>query len=297
MQRDLEIDLLRSFVAVATHSNFTRAATAVGRTQSAVSLQIRRLEQIVGDAVFERTRQSVEITRTGEALLVYANRILKTNDEALAHLKRPEAAGLVRIGAPDDYATCLLPPILAQFSAQYPLIRIEVTCDNGCDLLQMQQNGELDLVVSTHPIDDVSGRVVRREPLHWVASSGFADNPEAPLSLVLYQQGCVCREIALQALNQIDRSWHIAYSTRSLALIESAVRNGSGVSVMEVSTVPDDLRIIDGSAGLPSLPDVVISVHQPPGNDATHISLAAEFLIEELSRRPQMRSQSSRQTP
>ncbi|MCP4319083.1 MAG: LysR family transcriptional regulator [Hyphomicrobiales bacterium] len=285
MQRDLEIDLLRTFVAVASHTNFTRAAAAVGRTQSAVSLQIRRLEQIVGRSVFERTRQSVEITRTGEALLVYANRILKTNDEAISLFRQPDAAGLMRIGTPDDYATCLLPPILAQFSQRYPLIRIEVTCDNGCDLLQMQKKGQLDLVVATHPLNDVSGQAVRREPLHWVAAPGFVDNPDAPLPLVLYQQGCVCRELALRALNKVDRQWHIAYSTRSIALIESAVRNGSGVSVMEQSTIPDHLRIIDGNAGFPALPEVVISVHQNPGNVPPHIALTAEFLLAELARR------------
>ncbi len=110
MKHDLEIDLLRSFVAVAVHRNFTRAGQAVGRTQSAVSLQIKRLEGIVGKQLFERTRQSVSVTHMGEALLVYANRILAANDAALSYIQRPEAEGLIRIGAPDDYATFLCPP-------------------------------------------------------------------------------------------------------------------------------------------------------------------------------------------
>lgn len=285
MQRDLEIDLLRSLVAVAAHANFTRAANAIGRTQSAVSLQIKRLEEIVGRRVFERTRQSVEITPTGEVLLVYANRILKMNDEALSHIVKPEAAGLVRIGAPDDYATCLLPPILARFSKAYPLVRIEVSCDNSCDLLHMQTEGELDLVVATHILQDVTGQVARREPLHWVAAPGFVDDPSRPLSLVLFPHGCVCRDLALRALNQIDRSWHIAYSTRSLAVIDSAVQSGSGVSVMELSTIPPGLHIVDGRAGFPPLPDVTISVHRRTGDQATHVSLAADFLLTGLAKR------------
>lgn len=284
MQRDLEIDLLRSFVAVAAQSNFTRAATAVGRTQSAVSLQIKRLEEIIGESLFERTRQSVTITRAGETLLVYANRILKTNDEALSHLTRPEAAGLVRIGAPDDYAARLLPDILARFSSDYPLIRIEVTCDNSVDLLEMQRKGALDIVVATHPLHDVAGQVARREPLHWVASSRFVDDPDKPLPLVLFPAGCVCRALALAALDQGDRKWSVAYSTRSLVLIESAVASGSGVSVMEASTIPESLRIIDGQPGFPPLPDVAISVHHRPSDQSAQILLAADFLFGELGK-------------
>jgi len=284
MQRDLEIDLLRSFVAVAAHSNFTKASVAIGRTQSAVSLQIKRLEEIVGKRLFDRSRNSVAITRTGEALLVYANRILATNDAALSHIQRPAAEGLVRIGTPDDYATVLLPPILAAFAKDYPLVRFEVVCDNACNLLPLLDSEELDLVVATHRHDVVAGRVARYEPMHWVASPGYIDDPENPLSLVLFPQGCVCREIALGALKNIDRDWHVAYSTRSIALIEKAVLAGSGVTVMEASTIPAGLRIVDGLASFPSLPEVAISVHQGSGRVAEHVSLAADFILTELGK-------------
>lgn len=286
MIRDLDIDLLRSFVAVAAHRNFTRAGKAIGRTQSAVSLQIKRLEEIAGRPLFERSRHLVEITLTGEALLVYAHRILKLNDEALSHMARPEAAGLVRIGTPDDYATILLPPIIAQLTREYPRIRVEITCENGTDLLRMQARDELDLVMSTHPLNDVAGEVARRESLHWVAAPGYVDDPDAPLSLVLFPQGCVCRDIALQALNGIDRDWHIACSTRSIDLIEKAVISGSGVSVMEVSTIPDTLQIIDGSSGFPPLPGVVIAVHRRDDMAAPHVGLAADFILRHLQRQP-----------
>jgi DNA-binding transcriptional LysR family regulator len=285
MQRDLEIDLLRSFAAVAAHTNFTRAAHAIGRTQSAVSLQIKRLEDIVGRRLFDRSRNSVTITQTGEALLVYANRILAANDAALSHIQRPAAEGLVRVGAPDDYATFLLPPILTSFAKEHPLVQFEVTCDNACDLLPMLDDGELDLVLATHPRDDVAGRIARYEPLHWVAAPDYVDDPDEILSLVLFPNGCVCREIALKALKNIDRNWRVAYSTRSIALIEQAVLSGSGVSVMEASTIPAGLRIVDGEAKFPPLPEVVISVHQISGRSAEHISLAADFLLAELGRR------------
>jgi DNA-binding transcriptional LysR family regulator len=283
MKRDLEIDLLRSFVAVAVHRNFTHAAQSIGRTQSAVSLQIKRLEDIVEKRLFERSRQSVSITQVGEALLVYANRILATNDAALSHLKRPEAEGLVRIGAPDDYATFLIPPILAALRKENPRLQFEVTCDNATDLLPMLSQGQLDVVIATHRPKAVAGQIARYEPLHWVASPDFMDDPDAPLSLVLFPTGCVCREIALDALQRIDRSWHVAYSTRSLGLIEKAILDSPSVSVMEASVIPPGLKIVDGQAGLPPLSEVVISVHRSNLCDV-HVSFAADFILERLGR-------------
>lgn len=281
MKHDLEIDLLRSLVAVAAHRNFTRAAQSVGRTQSAVSLQIKRLEEIVGKRLFDRSRQSVSITHVGETLLVYANRILAANDAALSHIQRPEAAGIVRVGAPDDYATFLLPPILSDISKDHPRLKFEVSCDNACDLLPMLEQGDLDVVVATHPPNAVAGQIARYEPLHWVASPSYIDDPRTPLSLVLFPSGCVCREIALDALKQIDRPWHVAYSTRSIGLMEQAMLEGSGVSVMEASIIPQSLKIIDGQTGFPALSEVVISVHQSETSEP-HVALVADILLAKL---------------
>ena len=283
MKRDLEIDLLRSFVSVAAHRNFTKAAHAIGRTQSAVSLQIKRLEEIVGKRLFERSRQSVSITPVGEALLVYANRILATNDAALSHIQQPEAGGLVRIGTPDDYATFLLPPILSALTKEHPRLQFEVTCDNACDLLPMLDQGQLDVVVATHRPNDVAGQIARYEPLHWVAAPDYADDPEMPLSLVLFPTGCVCRDTALDALKRIDRPWRVAYSTRSIGLMERAILESSGVSVMEASIIPAGLKIIDGHPGFPPLPEVVISVHQSNTSEL-HVGLVADFILAKLGR-------------
>lgn len=281
MKQDLEIDLLRSFVAVAVHRNFTRAGQAVGRTQSAVSLQIKRLEGIVGKPLFDRTRQSVSITHMGEALLVYANRILAANDAALSYIQRPEAEGLIRIGAPDDYATFLLPPILAAIEKVHPRLQFEVMCDNACDLLPLLDQRDLDIVVATHRPDAVAGRIARYEPLHWVASPDYVDDPEAPLSLVLFPTGCVCRDIAMEALQRIDRPWRVAYSTRSIGLMEKALLESAGVSVMEFSTIPAGLKIVDGQTGFPPLSDVVISVHQPNTSEP-HVCIVADFILAKL---------------
>ncbi|MFQ1699784.1 LysR substrate-binding domain-containing protein [Loktanella agnita] len=284
MKRDLEIDLLRSFVAVAAHRNFTQAATAIGRTQSAVSLQIKRLEDIVGKQLFERSRQSVVITHVGETLLVYANRILATNDAALSHIQDPEAAGLVRVGAPDDYATLLLPPILSRLRKAYPRLQFEITCDNTRELLLQLERGALDVVVATHLRQDAAGEIARYEPLHWVAAPDYQNDPATPLSLVLFPAGCVCRDIALEALRRVDRRWHIAYSTRSIGLMQQAILENAGVSVMEASIIPAGLKVIDGQNGLPSLPDVAISIHRSNAHRA-QVSLVADHLLAKLGGR------------
>ncbi|ARE84276.1 HTH-type transcriptional regulator GltC [Roseovarius mucosus] len=281
MHRDLEIALLRSFMAVAAHLSFTKAAHSVSRTQSAVSLQIKRLEEIVGKPLFERTRQSVSITPTGEALKVFAKRILIANDTALSQIRHPEAEGRVRIGAPDDYATLVLPILLSIINAEHPRLQIEVVCENTPDLLRMIDSGDLDVAVGVHTPESVSGQIICYEPLHWVASPGYTDDPETALSLVLWPPDCASRVVALDALKQTERKWRIAYSTRSMALIEGALLNGSGIGVMEASCIPASLQIVDGQIGLPPLPDIAISIHcsndNEPNNDLVSRIIKGSF--------------------
>lgn len=278
MQRDLEIDLLRSFMAVATCLSFTKAAQSVSRTQSAVSLQIKRLEEIVGKPLFERTRQSVAITPAGEALKVYAKRILLANDAALSQIRYPEAEGRVRIGAPDDYATLVLPKILSMIGAQHPRLRIEVVCENTPDLLRALNRGDLDIAIGVHTPGSVSGQIICYEPLHWVAAPGFTDDPEASLSLALWPHDCASRVVAMDALKQTDRTWRVAYSTRSTGLIERALLDGSTLGVMEASCIPASLQIVDGQIGLPPLPEIAISLHCSD-DSAPNNELVSEIIL------------------
>jgi len=282
MQRDLDLDLLRTFVAVAHHRNFTRAAETVGRTQSAVSMQVKRLEEITGVPVFERTRTTVDLTPAGETLLGYALRLLRLNDEALARLHEPDANGLVRIGAPDDYASCLLPPVLAAFSKAYPLIQVEVTCESSHELPALLREGRIDLALASHAPDSPTGSAIRHEPLHWVAAPDFTCEPDAILPVVAAPQGCVCRAQALQALDAIGRPWRMAYTTRSLALIQSAVAAGLGVAALEAATISETLVVLDGRPGFPHLPGVVIGLHGAPGRHTRAVDLAAEHITRDL---------------
>lgn len=282
MQRDLEIDLLRAFVAVAEQQNFTRAGVILGRSQSAVSLQIKRLETIVGLELFYRTKKTVKITQSGETLKIYADRLLSLNDEALSCMKEPEANGLVRIGAPDDYATYLLPDLLSSLSRKHPRIQIEVTCENSTELLPLFKQAALDLILTTHQLNGVSGEVLRRERVHWVAARDFIVPETEAVPLVLFSAGSAVRTLAMEALGKMQKPWRIAYSTRSISLIENAVKTGAGVAVMEASIIPKGFKILDGSDGFPSLPDVMMCLHSQSVKNSPAIKLAYEHLKKEL---------------
>ncbi|KAA5605784.1 LysR family transcriptional regulator [Roseospira marina] len=254
----------------------------MGRTQSAISMQVKRLEEIVGVAMFARTRTTVDLTPAGETLLGYALRLLRLNDEALARLHEPEANGLVRIGAPDDYTSVLLPPVLAAFSKAYPLIQVEVTCESSQDLPPLLNEGRIDLALASHAPDSPVGAAIRHEPLHWVAAPDFTCEPDAILPVVAAPQGCVCRAQALQALDSIGRPWRMAYTTRSLALIQSAVSAGLGVAALEAATIAEPLVVLDGRPGFPPLPGVVIGLHSPPGRRNRAVDLAADHIARGL---------------
>jgi len=209
MRRDFEIDLPRSFAAVAAHRSFTRASWVIGRTQS------------------------VAITHAKEALLGYANRTLAANDGALSHLQRSEAEGLVRIDAPDDYATLLLQPILSAIVKVHPHLQFKVTCDDPNDLLPMLEQGHFDVVMAPHRPKTVAGHIARYEPLHRVTSPDFIDDSDVPLSLVLFPTGCACRDVALDVLKRIERPWRVTYSMRRIGLMEKSILESSSLSVME----------------------------------------------------------------
>lgn len=275
MRRNLDIDLLRSFVALAEAESFTRAAAGLGRTQSAVSMQLKRLEDGLQRRLVERDTRKLRLTRDGEALLGYARRILRINDEAVAHFAEPALDGVVRLGTPDDYASHLLPGVLAGFTRQHPRVRVEVSCANGLDLLPQLREDGLDLALVTQHARMPAGETVRRERLRWVGAARSAPTAEDPLPLALYSEGCVCRAIALAALDAAGRRWRIAYSSRSISVLQSAVLEGIALSVMEHSIVPDGARVLGEADGLPSLPEVEVTLHRragPASRAADHLA-------------------------
>jgi DNA-binding transcriptional LysR family regulator len=287
-----ELDLLRTFVAVADNGGFTRAAERVGRTQSTVSLQIKRLEEGLGCRVFEREGGGrggePRVTPGGEILLNYARQILHLCDEARSRIVEPDIEGTVRLGTPEDFATVYLPDILARFARAHPRVALEVNCDFTVNLLDGFSKGEYDLVLFKRepqgriglPHSGPTGGIgLWREVLVWAASPRLVLDEQQPLPLVLAPSPDVYRKRALATLDAARRSWRIVYTSPSLAGLQAAVGAGLGITVLPKGMVPTGLVIFgQHEHGLPSLPDTEMVLYRAPG----HLSRPAKLLAEHI---------------
>jgi DNA-binding transcriptional LysR family regulator len=267
MIRDLDVDLLRAFVTVVDAGGFSAAAERLLRGQSAISLQIKRLEERLGVRLMERNPRRIALTSEGELILDHARRILALNDELVARVREPELSGLVRLGAPEDFATSHLPRVLARFARAHPRVSLEVTCELTLEILERFSNGGLDLaLVKREPSVGVVGTRVWREPLVWAATSRDLALAPGPLPLAVSPRPCVYRKRATDALDAAGRPWRIAYTCGSLAGTHAAVRAGLGVTVLPKEMVPPDLSILDGEAsGLPDLRDTEMALIEAHG--------------------------------
>ena len=255
---NLDLDLLRAFVTVSESRSFTRAGERLGRSQSAISLQVRRLEDLVGEPLFQRDARRVSLTDKGEVFLAQARRLLRVNDDIVAALAADEVEGEVRLGAPEDFATAHLPAVLGAFARSHPRIALSVTCDLTLRLLDKISAGELDLaLVKREPLGWDLGVRVWREPLVWVGRDGDELASGKAVSLVVAPAPCVYRRRATSALDEAARAWRVAYTSPSLAGQLAALRAGLGVSVLPRAMAPDDLAILGGA---PELADTEIAL-------------------------------------
>jgi DNA-binding transcriptional LysR family regulator len=260
--RDLELELLRTFVAVVDGGGFTRAAERLHRTQSTVSQQLKRLEDRLDSPLLERNTRNVTLTERGELLLGYARRLLALNDEALGALAETRLQGRVRLGSAQEVADGGLADLLAHFSRLHPGVALEVRVDANLKLRDEVERGELDLAVvfqePGHPHNGVRCEVIDRLRRVWVTSPAFTPAADEPLPLILAHGPCIFRNAVLGTLDAIGRPWRIALSTPSLAGMRAAMRAGLGVGVRTDRWLESDLVILDD--GLPPLPDVELAL-------------------------------------
>ena len=282
--RTLDLDLLRCFVTIAETGSFTRAGERLRRTQSTISLQVKRLEDQLGRAVFVRSPRSLGLTPAGERLLGPARQLLRLNDAAIAELFEPDMTGRVRLGVPEDFATAHLPAVLAAFAKAHPLVELEVTCDLTLNLLERFHQGAFDLVlVKREPSAPLEGSRVWREPLVWVARDQRAAAGQGCVPLVVSPEPCVYRRRAVAALEAIGRDWRIAYTSTSLAGSQSAVNAGLGITVLPREMVPPYLTAITDDPALPPLYDTEIALIEAPGLSSTAHRLA-QHIVAALER-------------
>jgi DNA-binding transcriptional LysR family regulator len=267
-RRMLDPDLLRAFVAVADHGSFPRGAAALNRTQSAVSMQVQRLEGAIGAAVLDRSRRGLRLTPAGEVLLGYARRILSVSAEAMGRLRDLQVEGIVRLGVMEDYGTRLVPPLLAGFAAAHPRIQVEMV--TGLTTPMLPRLGErFDLVLAMHAAGDGGGTFLRREQAVWAAgrdvAAEAAGDGSGPLALALYPQGCLFRAWAMAALDAAARPWRLAFVSHSLAAVTAIAAQGLAVTVVKAGLLPPELRRLGDRDGLPPLPEADIRLHRAPG--------------------------------
>lgn len=260
MSLSLEIDLLRSFAAIADARSLSRAASRVGRTQSALSQQMKRLEDIVDQPLFQRTGRGVVLTSPGERLLVHAQRMLRLHDEALADLSGRGLSGSIRFGCPDDYAAVFLPPLLRQFASQHPHALVEVVCGPTPRLVEQLEKRAVDLAMISLPDDRANDAIIRREPLVWIGYPGLDSAHFDPLPLALSDPDMLDHAAACDALQRAGRAYRVAYASSSLAGLIALVRSGQAFAVVTQTAVPPDLSVLNTDPALPSLPAVGITL-------------------------------------
>jgi DNA-binding transcriptional LysR family regulator len=287
MPHGLDDGLLRSFVAVAETGSFTAAAQRVHRSQSAISQQMRRLEEIAGAALLHRDSRQVALSDQGEVFLAYARRLLRLQDEALAAVNDRARPYALRVGMPDDYAEAVLPRILPAFAARHPNVRPHVHCTMSSQLLRRMAAGELDLAITIRHAGQGSGQAtgetIRQEELAWVAGPDYADAPDAPLPLALFPEGCPYRARGINALLQAGRDWQLIYTTQSPTGIRIAVERQGAVTVNATRTTPANWRVMGPPDGLPELPTVDLELHRAPTAPAQPTEDFVELLTETLA--------------
>lgn len=254
----LESDVLRTFVAIAIadSGSFTHTAAQVFRSTAAVSLQIKRLEETLGQRLFSREARRVQLTAEGELLLGYARRLLKLNEEAVARFLTPTLTGRVRFGTPNDIGDRVLPSVLTLFARSHPAVEVEVNVGRSVDLMAKLDAGELDLTLinaGNDGLDDARGEVIYSQELVWAVRDGGLAMQRSPLPLALANPGCSWRRTALDALDRQGLAYRIAYSCEQCAGQEAAMTADLAIAPFPRSLVKPPLRRLGAEQGLPAL--------------------------------------------
>lgn len=255
MSHALDIDQLRTFLAIAELGSFTKAGEAVHKTQSAVSMQMRRLEERVGRPIFIKDGRHSRLTEEGLRLVEFARRMIQLNDETLSAFNGKKEIGYVKFGVPDDYADRLLPQVLAAFNRLNPSIEVLVECASSARLTDSIREGALDVAITTSgDTQELRGEIIRREQLHWVTSPEHSAHTQEILRLALGPATCGWRRLAMEALDRISRRYRVSYTSGSASALVGAVQAGLAVTVIPESAIREGMRLLDERDGFPALP-------------------------------------------
>jgi len=263
MARNLDLALLRTFVAVADRASMTVAANILNLTQGAVSQQVRRLEDLFGAALFERDRRGLRLTPSGERLLGKARWMVGLNDDLWADMTGTAVGGKVRLGGPYDLVGSCLAPILKTYADACPQVEVSLTCASSPDLTAALARGDVDLALIEEPLGPSDGECLCVERLVWVGAKGGRAHLKQPLPVSMVADSCAFRPAVLDALQRDGRGWRTVFESGSIEATTATVRADLAVTAWLAFTVPWDLEILPVEAGLPGLPPFAVNLHFP----------------------------------
>jgi DNA-binding transcriptional LysR family regulator len=280
--RNIDLDLLRTFVAVVECHSMRSAATEVRRSQAAVTQQMQRLAEQLGRPLFERAGRGVQLTAEGQKLLGYARRMLALHDEMLYALSGLGPSGQIRLGAPHDVTESILPDLLTRLAQRYPDLQVAIHTGRSPDLLKALRAGELDLTIAIALDEpDMRSVVLRTSPIVWLAASTFQFDPREPLPLIVAEDWTYFRRMAIETLDRAGMPWRIHYTAPNVVGIRAAVRAGLGVMARSIEMLGPDLRVLGNAERLPPLPDVSFRLYLGPRN----VSPLARQIFESIEQR------------
>lgn len=282
MPTPLDLDQLHTFVIIADTGSFTRTAGEVHRTQSAVSMQMRRLEERIGRPLFEKDGRTNRLTEDGEKLLAYARRMIRLNRETLAAFDDNSLEGHIRIGTPDDYADRFLPEIMARFSRSNPRVEMSVICEPTPGLREHIKRGNLDIALVTHNEEVAPSEIVRREPLLWVTSANHAVHEQTPLPVAFGRPTCIWRRAGTDVLEQMGREYRVLFTSFSATVITAAVLSGLAVSVMAECALRPGMRVLTEADGFGKLPECQIGIMRGQTEHPALVEALARHIAESL---------------
>lgn len=281
---NFDMDVLRTFCTGIELGSFAKAAGRLGRSASAVSLQLRKIEDQAGQALVVKRGRGLVLTEAGETFLSYARRILALNDEA-AHMLSSRAAldGWIRVGIPQDFAETSLPSLLGQFTRAHPRVRVEARVDRGAVLREAVADGTLDLALTWGHHGRGTSTLLGHRDVHWVGSPGWQAPSDEPVQLAAFEAPCTFRSIAIDALDRAGLSWRHTFSSPGLSGLWAAVTAGLGVTVRTAQAIPAHLAILEPEAsGLPRLPAVDLVLHEAGTGLAPAASRFRDILLDAL---------------
>ena len=280
---NLPTDVLRTFLAVIDLGSFTKAGQLLGRTQPAISLQIRKLEDLIGLPLLDTSGRSIALTKDGEMLARHARQLLVLNDEIVARLQKKGSQGDLRVGLPTDYAVTFFQKAISHYLQQHPEVRLSIHCDVSERLLAMFAGSEIDLAIAMYDDRPASGLIYAwaERPI-WTAGSDTDVDRRNPLPLAAHPDGCHYRRRMIQCLDQIGRPWRIDYSSPGISGLQQAIQSGLGVTALTRRTLLRGMRVLTEKDGFPPLPDIHVGLHFKNTGASTAALMLVNHIMQAL---------------